>query len=132
MPGVPRLSLGVVDVREVAAAHVRAMAHPSPPPRCILVAEDLWMGEVAARIQALFPDLRVTTRVLPKLVVLAASLFDPNLNTRQLAKLVGLALRHDARLSREAYGIAYRPVDDTLRETVEPMIRNGWARVTRR
>lgn len=30
MPGLPRLSFGVVDVRDVADLHVRAMTNPPP------------------------------------------------------------------------------------------------------
>ncbi len=132
MPGVPQLMLSVVDVREVSAAHVAALTSDAPPPRCLLVAEDAWMPELAAQLQSLFPEIRMATRRLPKLAILAASLLDANLNTRQLHKLVGRALPMDGALSASAYGVRYRSIEQTLRDTAQPMIDEGWARVQRR
>ena len=131
-PGVPRLMLNVVDVREVADAHVRALAHEDPPPRCLLVAENTWMTDLAAELQSQFPDIKMGARPIPKVAVLLAALFDKTLNVRQLWNLVGRAMPIDNALSREAYGMSYRPVSETLRDTATPMIEQGWARVKRR
>ena len=131
-PGVPRLMLNVVDVREVAVAHVRALSHEAPPARCLLVAENAWMTDLAAELQAQFPDIRMGARPIPKLAVLLAGLFDKTLNVRQLWNLVGRPMPIDSALSREAYGMSYRPVSETLRDTATPMIEQGWARVKRR
>jgi nucleoside-diphosphate-sugar epimerase len=130
-PGVPHIMLGLVDVREVSAAHVAALQATDPPLRCLLVAENAWMGDLASRLQACFPDVSMTTRRIPKLLVLAAALFDAKLNFAQLRKLVGRAMPMDGALSKTAYGMHYRPVDETLHDTGEPMITNGWARVRR-
>ena len=32
-------------------------------------------------------------------------------------------------LSESAYGMTWRPLAETLQDTAEPMIDNGWARV---
>ena len=131
-PGVPKLWMSVVDVREVAEAHVRAVSHPDPPKRCLLIAEDAWMNDLARMLQDQFPDVKMATRAFPKPLVLLASLFDKTLNTQQLRHLVGRPFKMDATLSRRAYALDYRSLSDTLRDTAAPMIDNGWARVTRR
>jgi len=131
-PGVPRLMLGVVDVRDVAEAHVRALTHADPPPRCLLVAENAWMTDLASELQSQFADIRMGATPIPKPLVLLAGLFDKTLNVRQLWHLVGRPMPIDSALSRSAYAMSYRPVAETLRDTATPMIDEGWARVTRR
>ena len=131
-PGVPRLMFGTVDVRDVARAHIAALTHPDPPDRCLLVGDNVWLDDVAAQLQALFPEIQMGTRRLPKWLVLAAAMRDPNLNARQLRKLIGRAMPLDNQRSLTAYGLTYRPLRHTLRETVEVMVEEGWARTTTR
>jgi dihydroflavonol-4-reductase len=131
-PGVPRLMLSVVDVRDVAAAHVAALQHADPPARCLIFAENAWMTDLMAELQEMFTDVRMGAMAIPKPVVLLASLTDPTLNIRQLWHLVGRPMPMDNTRSRDAYGMVYRPVADTLRDTATPMIEHGWARVKRR
>jgi dihydroflavonol-4-reductase len=131
-PGVPKLMLNVVDVRDVAEAHVRALTAEDPPPRCLLSAEDAWMTDIAQRLQQLMPDVQMGARPLPRFLVLLVSLFDKTLNTTQLSKLIGRSLAMDSALSRSAYKMTYTALDDTLRDTADRMISEGWARVTRR
>lgn len=131
-PGMPRLMLNVVDVRDVSLAHVRALTLHAPPPRCLLSAGDHWLPEIAAMAQAAAPDVKMATMTVPKFVALLASRFDPALNTTQLRHLIGLPMPVDSALSRAAYGMQYRPVAETIKDTVLPMIEQGWARVKRR
>jgi len=131
-PGVPRLMLNVVDVRDVSEAHVRALEAESPPARCILVAANGWMPELMQQIQAMFPDVVMGTRKIPRWVVLLVSMFDKNLNTAQLGKLVGRSMPMSSALSESAYGMTWRPLAETLHDTAAPMIEHGWARVKRR
>ncbi len=131
-PGVPSLMLSVVDVRDAAQAHLEALRCEDPPARCLIFAENAWMPDLMRDVQAMFPDVKMGTRRLPKFVVLLASLFDKKLNTRQLNKLIGRALPMENRLSKQAYGMTYLPLEQTLRDTATPMIEHKWARVSRR
>lgn len=128
-PGVPKLMLSVVDVRDVATAHLRALTHADPPPRCLIFAENAWMTDLMARIQSMWPALRMAPRPIPKPLVLVAAALDKTLSARQLWHLVGRRMQMDNTLSRTAYGMDYRPLDETLRATAAPMIEQGWARV---
>ncbi len=131
-PGTPRLHLGIVDVRDVAAIHLRAMQHPTASGRYLLIADHAWMPEVAQKLAALFPDLAIKTRTLPKFVVLAAALLDKSLNFHQLRKLVGRPMPFDGSRARREFEVIYRSLDETLRDTVEPMVAHGWARTRKR
>lgn len=85
MPGCPRLFFGIVDVRDVADLHVRAMTHPAAAgERFIAAAGDLLsMLDVARILRAHLGDAarRVPTRELPNWLVRFASRFDPKLKS---------------------------------------------------
>ena len=78
LPGVPQLSFGLVDVRDVADIHLRAMIHPAAAgERFLAIADDfVSMQEIARVLKSRVGDTasRVPTRVLPNWIVrLAAS-----------------------------------------------------------
>lgn len=131
-PGVPRLMLSVVDVRDLARAHLAALQHEQPPPRCLVFAENAWMTDLMAELQGMFPEVKMGSRAIPKPLVLLAALADKTLNIRQLWHIVGRPMPLDNTLSRTAYQLAYRPVSETLRDTATPLMEQGWARVSRR
>ena len=131
-PGVPRLMLNVVDVRDVSEAHVRALEAEAPPPRCILVAVNGWMPEMMQQLQSMFPDVSMGSRRIPKWAVLLVSMFDKTLNTAQLKKLIGRSMPMSSAVSESTYGMTWRPLAETLHDTAAPMIEHGWARVKRR
>ena len=130
-PGSPHLWMSVVDVRDVAHAHVLAMEHADPPTRCILVSDNGWIDDMARQVQAMHPDVKMATRTLPKFAILIAALVDASLNPRQLRHLIGRELPMDGSLSKRAYGMTYRPLDELLRDTASALIDNEWARVNR-
>jgi nucleoside-diphosphate-sugar epimerase len=75
VPGVPRLHLPLVDVRDVAIAHVLALtAEKAAGERFLLAAETVWMKEIADVLAA--AGHRVPTRVLPNFLVRLVGLFD--------------------------------------------------------
>ncbi|MFZ1398818.1 MAG: aldehyde reductase [Candidatus Promineifilaceae bacterium] len=79
-PGVPRLNFAVVDVRDVAAAHLAAMITPEAAgKRFICSSENIWMRDMAQAINAkLGPQgHKVNTRKLPDFLLRLVALFDP-------------------------------------------------------
>jgi dihydroflavonol-4-reductase len=76
VPGVPRLHLGLVDVRDVATAHVLAMTAPKAAgERFLLVSDTVWMKEIADVLRN--AGYSVPTRVMPNFLVRLVGLFDP-------------------------------------------------------
>jgi nucleoside-diphosphate-sugar epimerase len=78
MPGVPRVHFGLVDVRDVATAHVLAMtSDKAAGQRFILSSDAAWMREIAEVLAQ--GGYRVPTRELPNFMVRIAAIFDPTI-----------------------------------------------------
>jgi nucleoside-diphosphate-sugar epimerase len=81
VPGCPKLHFGVVDVRDVADLHLRAMTHPAAAgQRFLAVAGNfLSMREIALILKTHLgaKASRVPTRELPNWLVRVAALRDP-------------------------------------------------------
>jgi dihydroflavonol-4-reductase len=85
MLGVPNISFGVVDVRDVADLHIRAMISPAANgERFLAVAgEPLSVKEMANMLKSHLGDAakKVPSRVLPDWLVKFAALLDPTLKS---------------------------------------------------
>ncbi len=83
VPGIPNLSFALVDVRDVADLHLRAMTHPAARgERFIAVAgESMTMREIAKVLRDHLGQTarRVPTRVIPNWIVRLSALFDQSL-----------------------------------------------------
>ncbi|MEU0883152.1 NAD-dependent epimerase/dehydratase family protein [Lentzea sp. NPDC005914] len=108
MPGVPRVGLNIVDVRDVADLHIRAMTAPDAAgERFIAVSEFMWMADVA-RV------LDVPARELPNVVVRAASLVARDL--RPLVPMLGRSYTHSHAKASSVLGWEPRPARTTVLE----------------
>jgi nucleoside-diphosphate-sugar epimerase len=83
MPGFPNLFIPIVDVRDVATAHVLAMTTPEAAGERFLLSNGpaIAMKEIGAIIKAELGAAarRVPTRSLPDVVVRLAAVFSPEL-----------------------------------------------------
>ncbi len=126
MPGLPRFGFPLVDVRDVADLHLRAMVAPQAAgQRYIAAGPFYWMGDVAAVLQARVPALarRVPRRRLPDFIVRLAALADP-LVARTLFEL-GKHRPVDATKAHTQLGWAPRPVPDTIADTANSLHAAG-------
>lgn len=108
LPGIPNFGFSVVDVRDVAELHVRAMTAPEAAgERFIAAAEYLWMAEVAAILRAKFGAraAKVPTRRFPDFVLRLASLFDPAL--RAVTPMLGH--RHEISSAKAQRVFGWKP-----------------------
>ena len=77
LPGVPKIFLSVVDVRDVAALHVKALTDADAGgQRCIGVAETLSMRDIGQLLAPAFPGRRVPSWELPDWLVRLAGMVD--------------------------------------------------------
>lgn len=122
--GVPDLRYGVVDVRDVARAHLLAAFEPAAEGRYILVNEVLSMLAIANILRQGFPRYPLPRMRVPKPVVWAIGpLLGPV--TRRFIRLnVGYPLAFDNRRSL-ALGVRYRPSSETLLEHFEQAVNDG-------
>lgn len=128
--GAPRLGLGVVDVRDLAHAHLAAGALPDAEGRHIVSGHDTDLLEVAQAIHGTFaPDYPVPARALPKWLVW---LLGPTqgISRRFVARNVNVPWRADNTKSKRALGATYRPLKETAQEMFAQMIEAGAFRKT--
>ena len=126
LPGLPDLGFGLVDVRDVADLHVRAMNAPNMAnERFICSGPFLKMADIAAILKAGLGDQarRVPTRKLPDFLVKVGALFDPTV--KQIIGEVGKTRNMDASHARDVLGWVPRPVEPTILETAHSLIALG-------
>ena len=127
IPGCPQLYFGVVDVRDVADLHLRAMTDPAAKgERFLCVAGDfVSMLEIAQMLKRRMGEAakRVPTRQLPNWLVRIAALRDP------AVKLVlpELGKRKNAtnEKARRVLGWAPRSNEESVVATAESLVRLG-------
>jgi dihydroflavonol-4-reductase len=128
VPGAPKLGFSVVDVRDVADLEIRAMTMPEAGgERFIATTQFLWMAEIGAVLRERLGERasKVPTRTLPNVLVRGMALFDPGIRS----VVGGLGKRTDlsSEKARTSLGWAPRPVEDTIAETGDSLIRHGAA-----
>jgi dihydroflavonol-4-reductase len=127
MPGCPRLSFGIVDVRDVADLHLRAMTNPAAKgERFLAVAADfMTIQEIARMLKDRMGEAarRVPTRVLPDWLVRLVALFDGSvaLIVPELGKFKNGA---NAKAKR-VLGWAPRSNEEAIVATAESLLRLG-------
>jgi nucleoside-diphosphate-sugar epimerase len=130
VPGVPRLWFGVVDVRDVADLHLRAMTDPAANgERFLAVAgPPVSMHEIAAILRARLGDAarRVPRWQLPDWVLRVAALRDPAL--KQVVPQLGKrrAASHDK--AARCLGWSPRSSEEAIVATAESLVRLGLVR----
>ncbi len=127
IPGCPRLTFGIVDVRDVADLHLRAMTHPAAKgERFLAVAGDfLSMVEIAKVLKARMGQSarRVPTRQLPNWLVRIAAMRDPAV--KQILPELGKAKNATHEKARRVLGWAPRSNDEAIVATAESLVRLG-------
>ncbi|SFU18614.1 Nucleoside-diphosphate-sugar epimerase [Mesorhizobium sp. YR577] len=109
---MPQLGFWVVDVRDLADAHVRAMTSAKAGNERLIVAGSfLWMAEIAKILREKL-GAKTPTPVLPNWVVRLLVPFMADLRT--LAPLVGRKFEMDTGKARRVLGIVPRPIEETL------------------
>ena len=122
--GVPPYEIGVVDVRDVAEAHLRAAFIAGAEGRHLTFSEAKSFLEVAHILKERFgTDYPFPHRVLPKwLVWLAGPLADKAFTRKVIRKNMRYPWRADNSKSRHALGMQYRAVEQTVTDMFAQMI----------
>jgi nucleoside-diphosphate-sugar epimerase len=128
MPGTPKVAYGLVDVRDVADLHVRAMTAPEAAgERFIALGEDFrWISEMGAWLREALPPERakkIPKRELPNLLVRVASRFDGAL--RQLTPELGVRKRATNEKARRVLGWTPRGDREAVIASAESLIALG-------
>jgi nucleoside-diphosphate-sugar epimerase len=127
MPGLPKLYFGVVDVRDVADLHLRAMTQPAAKgERFLAVAGDfLSILDIANVLKARMGAAakKVPTRQLPNWLVRLASLRDPAV--KQIVPELGKRKNATNEKAKRVLGWSPRSNEDSIVATAESLVRLG-------
>ena len=127
MPGCPRINFAIVDVRDVADLHARAMTNPAAKgERFIAVAENgnaMSMLDMSRLLKARLGEAakNAPARELPDWIIRAVSMFDPRM--RQLLPNLGKARNATSAKAQRLLGWKPRSREDAIVATAESLIR---------
>ncbi|NMO34981.1 NAD-dependent epimerase/dehydratase family protein [Streptomyces sp. GMY01] len=125
--GVPRIGLEIVDVRDLADVHIRAMTSPAAAgERFLATGEFTWMLDMARALrEELGPDAdRVSTRRVPDVAVrLAARFRDPSL--RDITPALGRRNRHTTAKADRLLDWRPRPARETVLDCARSLLAHG-------
>lgn len=127
MPGCPKIWFGIVDVRDTADLHLRAMTHPEAAgERFLAVSGDfLSIKEIAEILRERLGEqaARVPTRTLPNWLLRVVALTDPAV--KQIVPELGKRRNGTNEKARRLLG--WDPISpaDALVATAESMLRLG-------
>ena len=128
VPGVPRLGFNIVDVRDVADLHLRAMTDPAAAgQRFIASGEFAWMADLAAMLRARLglDAAKVPTAKAPDFLLRLVSLFDRDLQ----AVTAGLGRKRTftSTKAQSLLGWRPRPMEETVLDCARSLIAAGAA-----
>eukprot|EP00741_Cyanophora_paradoxa_P010616 tig00020537_g10260.t1 len=131
LPLLPPIGFGVVDVRDVAKAHVNALERAEAAGgRHIVSGRSVMAVEVARSLKQIFPGHGVWAWELPGWLMQLASPFVPGLTWEGAKTVVHKKPEINAERSKRVLGIEYTPLEVTLLEMGRSLI--GFGLVPRR
>lgn len=126
LPALPNIGFGIVDVRDVAELHWRALTAPDiAGERFIACGGFLWLREIAAILRAELGEAarKVPTLVMPDWSVRLLARVSPTV--RAAASELGSARHQDSSHARDVLGWVPRPQREAIVATARDLIALG-------
>ena len=127
MKAVPKISFGIVDVRDVADLHLRAMTMPEAKGQRFLALSGrvLSLHDIALMLKNKMGDDadKVTTKTLPDLLVRVAALFNPV--AKGIVSQLGRVKNASNEKAKRLLGWTPRTAEEAIMSAVESMSRFG-------
>ena len=128
--GVPDLGLGLVDVRDVAQAHIAAAYTAQANGRYIVSGHNTSLPEMARQLLPKFGDkYPIPRKTIPKFLVwLIGPIMMPGMTRKFIARNVGYPWKGDNTKSVEELGMNYRSLSQTMNDFFQQMVDTGQVR----
>lgn len=125
--GVADYGIGLVDVRDVAQAHISAGFSDNAQGRYITSGYNSSFPEIAQILRQQFGTAYpFPTQTLPKgFVWVVAPFVDKNVTRKVVSRNIGLPFVADNRKGIRELGLSYRPLDISLQEMFQQLIDSG-------
>jgi len=125
---IPNMTLGIVDVRDLADLHIRAMTNPAAKGQRFLALSGgiLSLPEIAVLLKENLGDRgkNISTRRLPDWVVRIAALFSPT--ARNLVPQLGKYRNASNEKAKTLLGWQPRTNEEAILATAESLFQFGW------
>ena len=131
VPFVIPMHISIVDVRDVAEAHVRALTMGEESGRYLVVSGQMWWREAAIAIKSANPELRIPTRQIPYLLSLVVSIFHPRVSLSWARMHLGKRLFWDASPAERELEMEWISPQQSLLDTIPPILENEWIKTKR-
>ena len=120
-PMLPNFGFAMVDVRDVALAHMRALTTPGTAGKRYIVADQfLWFTDIAQILKTNFPTRKIVTRRAPDLIVRILGLFDKAIAS--IVPILGKREEVSGGRAQAELGITYRDARTSVVETAQFLI----------
>lgn len=132
VPALPQVGFGIIDVRDVARAHLLALDAPADAirnERFPVQDRFLWMTEVAAVLRERTPEFarKVPTRKLPSFLIHLLSPFMAEI--KQIKGELGRTRDVSSDHTRRVLGMEFIPAADSIEATARSLMESGVVRV---
>ena len=122
-PMIPDLYFTVVDVRDVAEMHLRALQRPETAgKRYLAVAGTLSFADMARVLKAAYPDRRVPTRTAPTVLIRLLALFDPQI--KAIVPILGRVERATSARAQSEMGMRFISPEGAVRAAGDWLVQN--------
>lgn len=124
--GIPKMGMGVVDVRDVAEAHYRAGFTPEAKGRYITSAHNTDLLEIATSLLPKFgSQYPIPKNALPKwLLMIVGPMANKNFTRQFIRNNVNIPWKADNSKIKKDLGITFRPLQQTMEDSFQVLIDN--------
>ncbi len=120
--GVPKTEMGIVDVRDVAKAHIKAGLKPEAKGRHILAAKSISILEMAKALRENFDSkYKIPKNEVPKFMFYILGPIIAGLSWEWVSKNIGYEIKFDNSKSIKELGIQYKDAKETLVSHIEQL-----------
>ena len=127
IPVVLPMQVNIVDVRDVAEAHVRALTRGEDAGRYLTVSGDMQFKDISLAIRQAHPEIRTPTFTLPYPIALVVSIFHRRLSLAWARQHLRRRLYWDATPAEKDLGMSWRAPQEALLDSMPVILERGWA-----
>mmetsp|Transcript_14819 Transcript_14819/g.58129 ORF Transcript_14819/g.58129 Transcript_14819/m.58129 type:complete len:406 (+) Transcript_14819:3-1220(+) len=132
LPGSVPLNWPIVDVRDVASAHIAAAARRAASGRYILTsADNMYVGDMADALHEAFPQEPVPLRKFPALVLYAIALFDSRISLSWARLHANRIFFFSNERAKKELGVTFRGAKQSIQDCGKALLDSGLVRERR-
>ena len=126
IPAIIPMNLNIVDVRDVAEAHVRALDMGENGGRYLVTSGSMWMKDVVKELRTSYPDHRWPRLPIPYPLALIAAAFHPAGSINWARTHLGTVLNWDSSPAETDLGMEWQAPKKSVLDTFRPIFDSKW------